>query len=109
MKKNKRKNIGEQLSSILSEIENALWDNEYNNPTEKPNFTENGFRASIKIFMSALMDKMWEKQKRDKMSFKDREKQAEYFGKEIKELVVLATGIDTYKLCKKGKENYANK
>lgn len=93
--------IGEKISPILEEIEDTLWEFEYNKPEEKPNFTEDGLRASIKIFMANLLDKMWDRQEKENMPFKDREKQAEYFGKEFRELVLLATGIDPHKLYKK--------
>lgn len=51
--------IGKKINPILVEIEETLWEFESNYPT-KPEYNIDGFRASIKIFMSALMDKMWE-------------------------------------------------
>jgi len=92
--------IGEKISPVLEEIEDALWGFEYNKAGEKPKFTEAGFRASIKIFMANLLERMYNKQEKENMPQKERQKQAEYFGKEIRELVILATGIDTHKLYK---------
>lgn len=89
--------IGKQLSPILEEIENTLWEFEMRN-FGNPQFTDEGFRAALKIFMSAILDKMWSMQDCDKMDQSDREKMAESCGNKIKELVFTYTGIDTHKL-----------
>lgn len=53
--------IGKKLSPVLEEMEATLWEYEAFNGA-KPNYTLEGFRASTKIFMSALLDKFFEKQ-----------------------------------------------
>ena len=58
--------IGKQLSPILEEIENTLWEFEMRN-FGNPQFTDEGFRAALKIFMSAILDKMWNIQNWDKV------------------------------------------
>lgn len=47
--------IGKKLSPVLEEMETTLWEYEAFNGA-KPNYTLEGFRASTKIFMSALVD-----------------------------------------------------
>ena len=46
--------IGKKLSPVLEEMEATLWEYEAFNGA-KPNYTLEGFRASTKIFMSALL------------------------------------------------------
>lgn len=59
--------IGKKLSPVLEEMEATLWEYEAFNGA-KPNYTLEGFRASTKIFMSALLDKFFEKQQAEGVS-----------------------------------------
>jgi len=92
--------IGKKLSPILEEIEDALWEFEYYCPDKKPKYTKVGFRSSIKIFMSALMERMWDKQELDNMPINKRIKMVVAVGKEIRQLVKRVTGIDSHDLYK---------
>ena len=96
--------IGEKLSPVLEEIEETLWEYEAYNGA-KPNYTFEGFRAAVKIFMSAVMDKMYEKQAAEGMSLPDMEKAAEMAGYEIRALVLARTGVDTALLYDKTEVN----
>jgi hypothetical protein len=89
--------IGEKISPILAEIENTLWEFEYHQGT-KPGYTIEGFRAAIKIFMSVMMDKIWELQQDEKISMDDRIKMVEKCGYDVRDIVRIYTGIDTYEL-----------
>jgi hypothetical protein len=91
--------IGKQISPILSEIEGALWDFEMNGGS-KPEYDKDGFRASIKIFMSVIMDKMWELQENESLSIEDRCNMANKVGEDIRKLVKTYTDIDTHDLYK---------
>jgi hypothetical protein len=62
--------IGKKLSPVLEEMETTLWEYEAFNGA-KPNYTLEGFRASTKIFMSALVDKFFEKQQAEGVSQED--------------------------------------
>jgi hypothetical protein len=53
--------IGKKLSPILSEIESTLIEFEIN-VAKPPEYTDEGFRASVRIFLSAMLDKMWKLQ-----------------------------------------------
>lgn len=88
--------IGKKISPILVEIENTLWEFEANNEDIKPEYTDEGFRATLKIFMSVLMDKMWELQFNEKIDIKDRLNMAEKAGNDLRELVKTYTNIDTH-------------
>lgn len=93
--------IGRAISPILYEIECAIWEYEAADGG-KPQYGDVGFRAAIKIFMSALMDKMWEVQEYDKMCIEDRIKMAESAGNEVSVIVKKYTGIDSRSLYDDG-------
>jgi len=92
--------IGEKLSPVLVEIESTLWEFEYY-IKDKPNYTIDGFRAILKIFTSAIMDKMWELQEKENMELEDREQMAVKLGNELRNLILTYTNIDSYELNKK--------
>lgn len=87
--------IGKKISPILSEIEDTLLEFEINKGG-KPGYTTEGFRAAIKIFMSALMDRMWKLQYDEKMDINDRLKMVKKAGEDVRKLVKTYTDIDTY-------------
>lgn len=91
--------IGKEISPILEEIETILWDFEENGGL-KPCYSHEAFRASIKILMSALLDKMWELQEKEGIDKKDRELMAISAGKDIRDLIKTYTNIDTFDLYK---------
>jgi hypothetical protein len=91
--------IGKQISPILSEIEDTLWEFEANIGAQ-PQYTIEGFRAGIKIFMSVLMDKMWNLQENETLTMEDRIKMVEKVGQDVRKLVKTFTDIDTHDLYK---------
>ena len=99
MKTNKP-SIGTRLSPLLIEIEASLWDFEYSHPGDRPMYSIFGLRAALKIFMSTLLDAMWQKQEAKLVPQKEREKMATEAGQAIRQLVQKYIGIDTHKLYK---------
>ncbi len=99
-----KKTIGEKLSPVLQEIEDTLWDFEYAKPNEQPKYTKEGFRGAIKIFMSGLMDKMWDHLEGKKTPQIIRERQAREAGRGLRALVKKYTGIDSHDLYKTEKQ-----
>jgi len=91
--------IGKKISPILCEIENTLWEFEANKGI-KPEYTMDGFRGAVKIFMSVIMDKMWELQADEKITMDDRAKMFEKCGQDVRKLVKTYTNIDTVELYK---------
>ena len=89
--------LGEELNPLLEEIEDVILDFEYE-CGQKPNYSLSAFRAAIKIFMSALLDKMWDLQVEEKISQEDRENMATKAGEELRKLVKTYTNIDTFDL-----------
>ena len=94
-----KESIGEKLSPILEEMEATLFEYEEKD-LGQPLYTDEGFRAAVKIFMSAFMDKVWDKQQLESMSVDDRLEMVEDAGHDIKRLIEIYTGIDTHTLYK---------
>jgi hypothetical protein len=92
--------IGKKLSPVLEEIELTLLEYEANIGIQ-PEFTDEGFRAGIKIFSSVMLDRIWNLQESEELSMDDRIKMAESFGNKIKEIVKTYTNIDTRQLYNK--------
>jgi len=91
--------IGEKLSPVLSEIESTLIEYELN-VARPPQYTDEGFRAAIKIFLSAMLDKMWKLQENEDIDIDTRANMAEKLGNEIRNIVRIYTNIDTHSLYK---------
>lgn len=92
--------LGQRISPILTEIEDTLWEHEATVAT-KTEYTIDGFRSAVKIFMSVVMDKMWELQESENMSIEDRVKMVEKCGADVRNIVKIYTNIDTHELYKK--------
>jgi len=99
MKTNKL-TIGQKLSPVLVEIEDTLWEHDLNVGTP-PEYSIIGFRAAMKIFMSVIMDKMWELQANENLTMEDRTKMVEKCGADVRALVKTYTNIDTHDLYQK--------
>lgn len=89
--------IGEKISPILVEIEGALFDFNVSIGT-RFGFTDDGFRAAIKIFMDVMLDKMWSLQCNEKIDMEDRCKMANKLGQELHKLIKIYTDVDTKKI-----------
>lgn len=91
--------IGERLSRVLTSVEGSMWEHEIN-LSEPVDLTNDGFRAAIKIFSTAIMDKVWELQEREGIDLEDRLAMSEKCGQEIRRIVKTFTDIDTQQLYK---------
>jgi len=91
--------IGKKLSPVLSEIESTLMEFEAN-VAKPPEYTDEGFRAAVRIFLSAVLDKMWKLQEDEGIDINTRADMAEKLGSEIRNIVRVYTNIDTHSLYK---------
>ena len=91
--------IGKKLSPVLSEIESALMEFEIN-VAKPPEYTDEGFRASVRIFLSAMLDKMWKLQEDEGIDIDTRADMAEKLGNELRNIVRVYTNIETHDLYK---------
>lgn len=92
--------IGVELSPVLEDIETLIWDSELNSQS-KPNYTDEGFRAALKIATSALMDKIWDLAEKEKMDQEDRHNLILKFATEFRKMVKTYADIDTHELYNK--------
>lgn len=93
----KESQLGNKLTPILVEIENTLWEHEAEE-LGAPNFPIEGFRASIKIFMSIFLDKMYSLSKEEGIPLESASAMATKVGEDIRKLVKVYTNIDTHDL-----------
>jgi hypothetical protein len=91
--------IGKKISPVLSEIESALIEFEIN-VARPPEYTDEGFRASVKIFLSVMLDKMWKLQEDEGIDINTRADMAEKLGNELRNIIRVYTNIDTHSLYK---------
>lgn len=92
--------IGQKISPILEEIEDTLWEYEFNMPNIPPEYDELAIRSAVKILMSVSMDKMWKLQENEKLDLEDRINMSKKLGEDIRKLVKTYTNIDTHELYK---------
>jgi hypothetical protein len=91
--------IGQKLQPILNELEGTIIEfNAFDG--SKPNYPPESLRSATMIFMSVLMDKIWEVQEFDKMDFEDREVMAIRAGEDIRKLIHTYTGLDSHDFYK---------
>lgn len=80
------------IENILYEIELLFWDN----TGIKPNFSRKAFFSCNKIFLDAIMDKMFDYQDELGLTKEQRSEMTINCGNEIRELVKKYTGIDMH-------------
>lgn len=89
--------IGNKLEPVYKEIHDALWEYEAN-CNEPPGFSVEGFGYAAKIFMSALMEQMWNNQQAKDVPLNKRCVEAEELGNKLKDLIKEYTDIDMHKV-----------
>lgn len=89
--------IGQRLTPILEEIENAIWEWEAMF-MGKPDFGPNAMRAAAKIFAAVLLEKSWELMEREDVE--DRDAMGIQMVMDLRKLIKTYTGIDTEDLYK---------
>lgn len=94
-----KQTIGQKLSPILTEIEEMLIEHAAYDGS-KPEFTDEGFRAGVQIFMSVMMDKLFAVQMSEGESIDKASNEAELMGYNIRALILQHTKIDTHNLYK---------
>lgn len=98
MEEAKGKTIGEWFAPMLEQMEDTLWSYELYAPSTPPKYSNDSLRAIVKLFMSAMMDRIWELQENEEMDFEDRLAMVNKCGQEVRSLVKVYTNIDTHKL-----------
>ena len=85
-------------SEILIELEAGLWENDarVEEGAEPYEYTDEDFRCCMKVFMGALMWKMWENYELSPVE--ENIGKAEAMGNELRDIILKYTGIDSRKL-----------
>lgn len=87
--------FGKRMSEVLVTIEDAMIERNVQKGVQKPNYSDEAFRAAIYIFMDTLIDKMYSLNLKESHSIKDAGAMATQAGRELSKLVHTYTGIDT--------------
>lgn len=98
MNMEKGQTLGEWIAPMLSQIEDAVWSYELYVPNTPPQYSDESFRCILKLFMSAMMDKIWHLQEGEDMDIEDRVAMVEKCGKEVRALVKTYCDIETQEL-----------
>jgi hypothetical protein len=87
--------FGQKITPILEELEVAIIEFD-SNVNCKPNYHYSALRSAGKIMLSVLMDKAWEKMEKDNLPIAERMILAEQIGSEFRQLIIKATGADSF-------------
>ena len=90
--------IGKKLTPILEEIEDTIL--EFDIKGLKPCYEGDSLRASCKIFMSVLLDEMWNMQEAENMPLIDRCNMATSAGNDLRKLIKTYTGKESLNFYK---------
>ena len=90
--------IGKKLHPILLELEKTIA--EFNCTGKKPEYPKDSIRSASMIFISVLMDKMYDMQESDNMEMKVREEMATKCGEDIRKLIHTYTGLYSHDFFK---------
>jgi len=88
------------LEKLLHEIEEYLWEYEFNNPSTPVKYADGTMGSATKIFTHLLLNKMWEYYEVKKLPQTQREKSVETVGKAIRQIVLDHAGVDLHKTYK---------
>ena len=90
------RNHNEELENIANDILSQNAESKSNE--NKPNYSNRDFMNILIIFNTALADKMFDLQTKEKMNINDRINMANQCGLDLKNLTHTYTGIDTHKI-----------
>ena len=91
------KEYSESINQSLIDIADAF-DAAPDEAIELINFTDECFRATIKIFSIAFFEKMWRLQEKENLDDDVREAMAKKCGEDLRNVIKTYTNIDTKKL-----------
>ncbi len=89
----------EEMCQVLAEIESWLLERDMRN-AGPVGYTDDGFRAACKLFMSVMMDRMWRLQENETIPMKERMGMAQALGEELRTLIKTYADIDTHSFYK---------
>lgn len=85
--------LSENLQPILTELHDLIWDADYEQ--NRPHWSKKNFRNATKLFMSCLLEFLYEKAIKDAKGV-NIGSIAENAGKDMRNLILNYTGIDAH-------------
>ena len=94
---------GEQISPVLKEIHDTLWEIDARHLQEAYEYTPDALPSASKIFMSVCMDRLWLNQNKNGVSLEDRLTQAEKMGEDLRQFMIKHLNVDPTEFYEKKK------
>lgn len=94
---------GEQISPVLKEIHDALWEIDARHLQEAYEYSPDALPSASKIFMSVCMDRLWLNQNKNDVSLEDRLTQAEKMGEDLRQFMIKHLNVDPTEFYEKKK------
>ena len=98
----KKRKENTPYGDIFLEIEQGLWEHNFmvdDGSAEPYTYSDEHFRACLKIFIESLLWKMWERN--EEKNIEEKAAFASKMGYALRELIIKFTGIDSHDLHKK--------
>lgn len=94
------KYFGEQISPILAEIANSLWEIDARGHQEPYEYADRALADASKIFMSVCMDTFWKLAETKKWSLDERSKRVQAMGQDLRKFIKKHLGVDPHNFYK---------
>lgn len=88
---------GKDISPILKEIHDALWEIDSRDNIAPYDFAPEALPSAAKIFMTVCMDELWLKQEANETPLEDRLMQVENMGNDLREFMFKHLNVDSTK------------
>lgn len=98
------KYFGKEISPILIEIADALWEIDARPLQEPYEFSDEAYRAICKIFMSGCVDQFWALAEKKDWSQDEREKRVAELGNDLRQFTIKHLEIDPHDFYKGDKQ-----
>ncbi len=99
------KYFGEQISPILAEIADSLWEIDARELQESYEYADRALADASKIFMSVCMDAFWKRAEAEKWSLEERSKRVQAMGNDLREFMKKHLDIDSHDFYKEARCN----
>lgn len=98
------KYFGEQISPVLAEIADSLWEIDARELQEPYEYADRALADASKIFMSVCMDTFWKLAETEKWSLDERSERVQAMGNALREFIKEYLDIDSHDFYKGDKQ-----
>jgi len=96
---NLKTEFGKKLTPVLESISDGIWEFE-SYELGQPNYDDVALEYASKIFISVMMDKIWNLQQEEDMPMEERMKMVIKCGEDIKKIIKTYTDMDSHDFFK---------